>query len=359
MHSPPPFSRIRRDSLFGDNDLFAGYPLDPLTGLKDEQGGNFEPLDHANLSMPLTPLHKIDLAMYPTFNTSEFELRVPQLASTYDYSGNHTPNTQTFLSLTPQHHHHYNQQQQQHQQQHHQHQQPSQQPSSSHSYPPPPPMTYQDMRAHTTISSSPAIEVRKFPADHEFRKFQLANHVLPIASTQRSLSESHFHKAPSSSLQQLHQSSFPAKVPVQRSTTVPTTARDLTQLQPTYKSKGKRCTEAGCTRRAQSNNRCKAHGGGARCQHPGCPKSSQGGGFCRAHGGGKKCEFQGCTKGQQRKGFCYAHGGIRKCKHASCDKKDRGNGFCIAHGGGKRCSSDGCMNAVRKGRFCRAHMTDE
>ncbi|OQR84253.1 hypothetical protein ACHHYP_13687 [Achlya hypogyna] len=168
--------------------------------------------------------------------------------------------------------------------------------------------------------------------------------VLPIARSQ-----SHQLKPPPAAL---------TKIPVQRSATVPTTTRELSDAAG-FKSKGKRCTITGCTRRAQSNNRCKAHGGGARCQFQGCPKSSQGGGFCRAHGGGKKCEFEGCTKGQQRKGFCYAHGGIRKCKQPTCDKKDRGNGYCIAHGGGKRCSVAGCVNAVRKGRFCRVHMIED
>ncbi|KAG7378134.1 hypothetical protein PHYPSEUDO_010539 [Phytophthora pseudosyringae] len=123
-------------------------------------------------------------------------------------------------------------------------------------------------------------------------------------------------------------------------------------------TKGKKCIEAGCTRRAQSNSRCKAHGGGARCQYSGpggCTRSSQGGGFCRAHGGGKRCEFPGCTRGQQRKGRCYVHGGIRKCQFGTCEKKDRGNGFCISHGGGKRCEHPGCSRAVRRGLLCQIH----
>ncbi|ETI55115.1 hypothetical protein L917_01983 [Phytophthora nicotianae] len=127
-------------------------------------------------------------------------------------------------------------------------------------------------------------------------------------------------------------------------------------------TKGKKCIEAGCTRRAQSNSRCKAHGGGARCQYSGpggCNRSSQGGGFCRAHGGGKRCEFPGCTRGQQRKGRCYVHGGIRKCQFGNCEKKDRGNGFCISHGGGKRCEHPGCSRAVRRGLLCQIHETAE
>ncbi|KAG1701886.1 hypothetical protein DVH05_010377 [Phytophthora capsici] len=123
-------------------------------------------------------------------------------------------------------------------------------------------------------------------------------------------------------------------------------------------TKGKKCIETGCTRRAQSNSRCKAHGGGARCQYSGpggCTRSSQGGGFCRAHGGGKRCEFPGCTRGQQRKGRCYVHGGIRKCQFGNCEKKDRGNGFCISHGGGKRCEHPGCSRAVRRGTLCQIH----
>ncbi|KAF1790053.1 hypothetical protein GQ600_456 [Phytophthora cactorum] len=75
---------------------------------------------------------------------------------------------------------------------------------------------------------------------------------------------------------------------------------------------------------AQSNNRCKTHGGGARCQVEGCDKSSQGGGLCRAHGGGKKCRIPGCSKGTQRLGLCYLHGGIRRCIMEGCKKKDRG-----------------------------------
>ncbi|GMF30173.1 unnamed protein product [Phytophthora lilii] len=123
-------------------------------------------------------------------------------------------------------------------------------------------------------------------------------------------------------------------------------------------TKGKKCIEEGCIRRAQSNSRCKAHGGGARCQYAGpggCNRSSQGGGFCRAHGGGKRCEFPGCTRGQQRKGRCYVHGGIRKCQYGSCEKKDRGNGFCISHGGGKRCEYPNCSRAVRRGLLCQVH----
>ncbi|CAI5738107.1 unnamed protein product [Hyaloperonospora brassicae] len=125
-------------------------------------------------------------------------------------------------------------------------------------------------------------------------------------------------------------------------------------------TKGKKCIEADCTRRAQSNSRCKAHGGGARCQYAGpggCARSSQGGGFCRAHGGGKRCEFPGCTRGQQRKGRCYVHGGIRKCQYGTCEKKDRGNGFCISHGGGKRCQHPNCSRAVRRGLLCQIHET--
>ncbi|KAG3107823.1 hypothetical protein PI124_g12876 [Phytophthora idaei] len=43
--------------------------------------------------------------------------------------------------------------------------------------------------------------------------------------------------------------------------------------------RAKQCIAEECTRRAQSNNRCKTHGGGARCQVEGCDKSSQGGVF--------------------------------------------------------------------------------
>ncbi|GLE01356.1 hypothetical protein PINS_up010186 [Pythium insidiosum] len=124
---------------------------------------------------------------------------------------------------------------------------------------------------------------------------------------------------------------------------------------PKQPRRAKQCTVDGCTRRAQSNNRCKSHGGGARCQMPGCDKSSQGGGLCRAHGGGKKCRVPGCTKGTQRLGLCYLHGGIRRCIHEGCNKKDRGNGYCISHGGGRRCEVAGCNRSVRKGNHCQAH----
>lgn len=113
--------------------------------------------------------------------------------------------------------------------------------------------------------------------------------------------------------------------------------------------------EEQCNRCAQSNNRCKSHGGGARCQMPGCGKSSQGGGLCRAHGGGKKCRVPGCTKGTQRLGLCYLHGGIRRCIEEGCKKKDRGNGYCISHGGGRRCEAEGCERSVRKGNHCQVH----
>ncbi|KAI9993259.1 hypothetical protein PInf_015337 [Phytophthora infestans] len=119
--------------------------------------------------------------------------------------------------------------------------------------------------------------------------------------------------------------------------------------------RAKQCIAEGCTRRAQSNNRCKTHGGGARCQVAGCDKSSQGGGLCRAHGGGKKCGVSGCTKGTQRLGLCYLHGGIRRCITEGCTKKDRGNGYCISHGGGRRCVAESCNRSVRKGNHCQMH----
>ncbi|ETL93985.1 hypothetical protein L917_07980, partial [Phytophthora nicotianae] len=119
--------------------------------------------------------------------------------------------------------------------------------------------------------------------------------------------------------------------------------------------RAKQCIAEGCTRRAQSNNRCKTHGGGARCQVEGCDKSSQGGGLCRAHGGGKKCRVPGCSKGTQRLGLCYLHGGIRRCITEGCTKKDRGNGYCISHGGGRRCVAENCNRSVRKGNHCQMH----
>ncbi|CEG40447.1 uncharacterized protein PHALS_10647 [Plasmopara halstedii] len=119
--------------------------------------------------------------------------------------------------------------------------------------------------------------------------------------------------------------------------------------------RAKQCITEGCARRAQSNNRCKTHGGGARCQVENCGKSSQGGGLCRAHGGGKKCRVPGCSKGTQRLGLCYLHGGIRRCIMDGCKKKDRGNGYCISHGGGRRCEAGNCNRSVRKGNHCQIH----
>jgi hypothetical protein len=127
---------------------------------------------------------------------------------------------------------------------------------------------------------------------------------------------------------------------------------------PSQPRRAKQCVEPNCPRRAQSNNRCKTHGGGARCQVDGCDKSSQGGGLCRAHGGGKKCGVEGCTKGTQRLGLCYLHGGIRRCIQEGCKKKDRGNGFCISHGGGRRCVVSGCERSVRKGNACQTHQSE-
>jgi hypothetical protein len=136
------------------------------------------------------------------------------------------------------------------------------------------------------------------------------------------------------------------------------TSSDSSTSSPTkVQRKAKQCVHEGCTRRAQSNSRCKTHGGGARCQVEGCDKSSQGGGLCRAHGGGKKCRVPGCTKGTQRHGLCYLHGGIRRCITEGCKKKDRGNGYCISHGGGRRCEVPGCNRSVRKGNHCQAHQT--
>lgn len=138
----------------------------------------------------------------------------------------------------------------------------------------------------------------------------------------------------------------------------------IVKKSPKQINRGKACTVPNCTRRAQSNARCKAHGGGSRCRFQevdgtNCTRSSQGRGLCRSHGGGKRCEIAGCHRGQQRKGLCYIHGGIRQCQIPACVKKDRGNGFCIAHGGGKRCQSQfGCVRAVRRGDFCHSHSNE-
>ncbi|KDO33258.1 hypothetical protein SPRG_02067 [Saprolegnia parasitica CBS 223.65] len=292
-----------------DSDFFDEYPLIDDDDVKHEGENHdlFEPLDPL-LSTPV--LQKADLAFFSFPSSPAFEVRGPQPA----YYHNHY--NSMIHTLPPNYH------------------------ASSVPHPPPPATTHH--RSSSTMQQ-PAI----YPSAMMPPLYKPPPPVLPLMR-----SYSHPMKPAPVPI-------TTTKIPVQRSATVPTTARELDDVANSFKSKGKRCTTAGCTRRAQSNNRCKAHGGGARCQFQGCPKSSQGGGYCRAHGGGKKCEFEGCTKGQQRKGFCYAHGGIRKCKHAHCDKKDRGNGYCIAHGGGKRCSVDDCVNAVRKGRFCRVHMPDD
>ncbi|KAE9035571.1 hypothetical protein PR003_g8572 [Phytophthora rubi] len=151
---------------------------------------------------------------------------------------------------------------------------------------------------------------------------------------------------------------LPLPPATQRTVSNASTSSTLSSASST-KSKGtrraKQCIAEGCTRRAQSNNRCKTHGGGARCQVEGCDKSSQGGGLCRAHGGGKKCRVPGCSKGTQRLGLCYLHGGIRRCIMEGCKKKDRGNGYCISHGGGRRCEAENCNRSVRKGNHCQMH----
>lgn len=85
--------------------------------------------------------------------------------------------------------------------------------------------------------------------------------------------------------------------------------------------RGKQCTVGDCHKRAQSQGKCKAHGGGARCVAPGCTKSSQGDGKCRTHGGGKRCKVEGCNKGRQRSGVCYQHGGTAK-KRAKISQVD-------------------------------------
>ncbi|EQC34228.1 hypothetical protein SDRG_08430 [Saprolegnia diclina VS20] len=295
-----------------DSDFFDEYPLLD-DDIKTETHDLFEPLDPL-LSTPV--LQKADLALFSFPSSPAFEVRGPQPAYYHNHYNSmiHTL-PQNYLS--------------------------SHLSSSSHPLPPPP---HHQATTHSSVQQ-PAI----YPSAMMPPLYKPPPPVLPIM------------RSYSYPMKPAPVPITTTKIPVQRSATVPTTAKELDDAtsSSSFKSKGKRCTIAGCTRRAQSNNRCKAHGGGARCQFQGCPKSSQGGGYCRAHGGGKKCEFEGCTKGQQRKGFCYAHGGIRKCKQAHCDKKDRGNGYCIAHGGGKRCSVDDCVNAVRKGRFCRVHMPDD
>lgn len=152
--------------------------------------------------------------------------------------------------------------------------------------------------------------------------------------------------------------SLPLTPPTLRSmlgatSSLPASSSSSTQSKSTRRTK--QCMAVGCTRRAQSNDRCKTHGGGARCQVESCSKSSQGGGLCRAHGGGKKCRVSGCSKGTQRHGLCYVHGGIRRCIMEGCVKKDRGNGYCISHGGGRRCEVGNCNRSVRKGNHCQLH----
>lgn len=191
----------------------------------------------------------------------------------------------------------------------------------------------------STNSTAASLPVRITPLPHSF--------ILPGASSAS--------KPVGAAIKSVGHSSATKKPPVQaaRSTEPPA------PKQPKASRRAKQCVAEGCIRRAQSNNRCKTHGGGARCQMPGCDKSSQGGGLCRAHGGGKKCRVSGCTKGTQRLGLCYLHGGIRRCITEGCKKKDRGNGYCISHGGGRRCEVTGCDRSVRKGNRCQTHQTGE
>ena len=123
--------------------------------------------------------------------------------------------------------------------------------------------------------------------------------------------------------------------------------------------KGKRCQHpSGCFKRAQSQQRCKAHGGGSRCQIEGCAKASQGNKLCRSHGGGKVCAHQGCLKGPQRNGLCYAHGGSLDCTVDGCTRKARGRGRCFTHGGGKRCAMVHCTRRVQRGNHCALHLIE-
>ncbi|KAG1693380.1 hypothetical protein DVH05_023466 [Phytophthora capsici] len=151
----------------------------------------------------------------------------------------------------------------------------------------------------------------------------------------------------------------PATIRTVSNTSTSSTVSSASSTRSKGTRRAKQCIAEGCTRRAQSNSRCKTHGGGARCQVEGCDKSSQGGGLCRAHGGGKKCRVPGCSKGTQRLGLCYLHGGIRRCITEGCKKKDRGNGYCISHGGGRRCEAENCSRSVRKGNHCQMHQAEE
>ena len=103
---------------------------------------------------------------------------------------------------------------------------------------------------------------------------------------------------------------------------------------PTFKKKRVRplCEELSCSKYAQSQGKCKRHGGGKRCSVDGCSKSSQGNNLCRSHGGGERCSREGCDKGAQYKQLCGKHGGGRRCRVEECDKHARGGGLCQFHG---------------------------
>lgn len=92
-----------------------------------------------------------------------------------------------------------------------------------------------------------------------------------------------------------------------------------------------RCGIFECTKFAQTQGLCKAHGGGSRCRESGCQKLAQSKGLCIAHGGGRRCAFDGCQKLAQSKGCCISHGGGRRCHVPDCDKFAQVRSHCKLH----------------------------
>ncbi|OQR91062.1 hypothetical protein ACHHYP_05026 [Achlya hypogyna] len=117
----------------------------------------------------------------------------------------------------------------------------------------------------------------------------------------------------------------------------------------------KSCTQAGCTNRARSHQKCKKHGGARQCMHAGCLKNSQSRGLCIAHGGGSRCRYEGCHRASQSRGLCKSHGGGKFCAVDGCKKKAHLKQLCRMHGGGERCKVSKCMKWAQRKGWCMAH----
>ncbi|ETW03807.1 hypothetical protein H310_05172 [Aphanomyces invadans] len=101
-----------------------------------------------------------------------------------------------------------------------------------------------------------------------------------------------------------------------------------------HKHKGK-CRAPMCGNQVYARHLCVRHGAKRRCQVPDCWANARRGNYCSRHGVPafrKSCIEEGCSKHAQRNQRCVAHGGGRRCKANDCTRCARSGGYCARHG---------------------------